>query len=166
MIKKKIECSALFIILNKLCFRGMYREGPNGYNVPYGHYKKTPIIIKKDELCNISNLIKDVIFIHNDYKSSLQLVQVKDFIYLDPPYVPETKNSFVGYVSNGFTLDNHKKLFAMIKNINKAKFLLSNSNVELVLNSFKEYTIQKIEARRSINANKPGSKTKEVLIYN
>ncbi len=164
--KTDVECSALFIIINKLCFRGMYREGPNGFNVPYGHYKKTPTIIKKEELDYISDLIKDVIFIHSDYKLSLKKINQNDFVYLDPPYAPETKHSFVGYAAGGFTQDNHKELFAMIKNINQAKFLLSNSNVELVVTSFKGYSIKKIEARRTINARNPGSKTEELLIYN
>ena len=57
MNKDTVECAALFMFINKNCFRGMYREGPNGYNVPYGHYKKTPTIITRIELDKISELI-------------------------------------------------------------------------------------------------------------
>jgi len=97
--------SALFMVLNKLCFRGMYREGPNGFNVPFGHYKKTPEIISKSELDKISELIKDVEFIHSGFSQSVQKIKKGDFVYLDPPYAPEDKKSFVGYVAGGFNLD-------------------------------------------------------------
>ena len=70
--KSSIECSALFMFLNKTCFRGMYREGPNGYNVPYGHYKKTPTIITKKHLNYISDLIKNVQFKCCDFKKSIK----------------------------------------------------------------------------------------------
>ena len=70
--KSTVECSALFMFINKTCFRGMYREGPNGYNVPYGHYKKTPRIISKTELDYISDLIKDVEFVNSDYSHSIK----------------------------------------------------------------------------------------------
>ena len=66
--KNSIECSALFIFINKTCFRGMYREGPNGYNVPYGHYKTTPTLISKEQLKDISDLIKDVVFIDSSFR--------------------------------------------------------------------------------------------------
>jgi len=164
--KKSVECSALFMFINKTCFRGMYREGPNGYNVPYGHYKKTPTIITKIDLEHISNLIKDVEFIHSDFSVSIKNVKTDDFVYLDPPYAPENKSSFVGYVANGFDLEKHKLLFREIKNLGTIKFVMSNSKVDLVTNYFDNYNCEDIIAKRSINAKKPGSKTTEVIIYN
>tara|TARA_Y100000389_G_scaffold204574_1_gene258071 strand:- start:928 stop:1833 length:906 start_codon:yes stop_codon:yes gene_type:complete len=161
-----IECSALFMFINKTCFRGMYRQGPNGYNVPYGHYKKTPTIISKIDLDNISDLIQNVHFIHNTFESSITNAKEGDFVYLDPPYAPENNNSFVSYVSDGFTLNSHEQLFTYIKNLQNIKFLMSNSKVDLVTTNFTEYNIQDIEARRAINSKKPGSTTTEVLIYN
>ena len=41
---------------------------------------------------------------------------------------------------------------------------MSNSNVVLVRENFKDYYITSIVCRRSINSKKPDSKTKEVLI--
>jgi DNA adenine methylase len=46
MEKKTSKGSAMFIFLNKTCFRGIFRLGPNGFNVPYGHYKNPEIINK------------------------------------------------------------------------------------------------------------------------
>jgi DNA adenine methylase len=82
--------SAMFIFLNKTCFRGMFREGPNGFNVPYGNYVK-PEIINKEHLMDVSKLIKHVNFVHADFSVSLKNVKSKDFVYLDPPYAPEKK---------------------------------------------------------------------------
>jgi DNA adenine methylase len=62
--------SAMFIFLNKTCFRGMFRVGPNGFNVPYGNYSN-PEIINKEHLVSINLLIKDVKFECCDFKKSL-----------------------------------------------------------------------------------------------
>ena len=160
---KTVERSALFMIINKLCFRGMYREGPNGYNVPYGHYKKTPTIITKEELDVVSELIKDVEFVHSDFESSIRDVGIGDFVYLDPPYAPENSKSFVGYVEDGFDLDDHKRLFSAVKKTD-GMFIMSNANVELVRDEFGDYDVEEVVARRAIHCKKPGTKTTEVLI--
>ena len=157
---------ALFIFINKICFRGMYREGPNGYNVPYGHYKKTPSLISKNELDDISSLIKDVVFKHNGFIESIKNVKDGDFVYLDPPYAPENSKSFVGYVEGGFNLKTHESLFAEIKKLENIKFIMSNAKVDIVTNSFKDYNCEDIVARRAINSKNPGSTTTEVIIYN
>lgn len=164
--KNSIECSALFIFINKTCFRGMYREGPNGFNVPYGHYKKTPVIITKSDLNYISDLIKDVEFKTSGFIDSIQNVKNDDFVYLDPPYAPENTKSFVGYVADGFSLETHQLLFDEIKKNKKINFVMSNAKVDLVIDNFKEYNCIDIIARRAINSKNPGSTTTEVIIYN
>ncbi len=164
--KDSVECAALFMCINKTCFRGMYREGPRGYNVPYGHYKKTPTIITKKELTAISELIQMVEFKCCDFKESIQSVKKGDFVYLDPPYAPENKKSFVGYVADGFSLDMHNQLFCEIKKLKNAKFVMSNAKVDIVMQNFNDYTCEDIVARRAIHSKNPGSITTEVLIYN
>jgi DNA adenine methylase len=155
--------SAYFIFLNKTCFRGMYREGPHGFNVPFGHYKKVPEIFNKNELYKIQDLIKEVNFSCKSFEDSLQNVTRGDYVYLDPPYAKENKNSFVGYNKKGFDLNTHRKLFSIVKNL-KVKFSMSNSDVPLVTKTFEGYEISKIEARRAINSKNPGSTTTEVII--
>lgn len=155
--KKDLHCSVLFIILNKLTFRGMYREGPNGFNVPYGNYKKIPSITK--EIIDVSKLIGNVVFIHSDFRDSIKNIKANDFVYFDPPYF----DTFSGYNNKGFSLKDHESLFSMIKGLN-SKFLLSNSCKEYVLSTFRDFKIEKIQIKRQINSKNPGSKTIELLI--
>ncbi len=164
--KDTVESSALFMFINKTCFRGMYREGPNGYNVPYGHYKKTPTIITKEQIDTIRELIKNVIFVHSDFGDSIKNAQKGDFIYLDPPYAPENNKSFVGYNMGGFDLDTHKRLFNDIKKMSGVKFVMSNAKVDLIIDNFKDFNSEDIKARRAINSKNPGSTTTEIIIYN
>jgi len=171
MDSDSIEYSALFIVLNKLCFRGVYREGPKGlFNVPFGNYKTTPEIIKENEIDKIYELIKDVEFIHSDFNDSIPKVMEGDFTYLDPPYAPVDEKSFVGYTIDGFNSECHEKLFERISDLNKKKikFAMSNAKVKLVDDKFKNdnYKYCEIIAKRSINSKNPDSVAKEVIIYN
>lgn len=167
--KTTVLGSAMFIFLNKTCFRGVFRVGPNGFNVPYGHYNN-PEIINKQHLDEIHQLIKNVVFDCCDFSTSLALTETSDFIYLDPPYAAETATSFVGYTENGFGLDKHNQLFTMIHGLTQSnkKMMLSNADVSLVRENFIEpkYTISSILCKRSINSKNPESKTKEVIIKN
>jgi DNA adenine methylase len=163
--KNIIKKSAFFWILNKTCFRGMYREGPNGFNVPFGHYKNSPQL-DKSEFRDISNLIKDVEFRCVDFEDAFGNILEKDFVYLDPPYAPVDSKSFVGYVKNGFDLDKHLLLFELIKKLDKVMFMMSNAKVKLVMDNFEGYKIDEILCRRAINAKKPDSKAMEVIITN
>jgi len=167
--KKGILGSAMFLFLNKTCFRGVFRVGPRGFNVPYGHYNN-PEIINKEHLEEIHNLIQNVIFECCDFNTSLINVQTNDFVYLDPPYAPETDTSFVGYTENGFNIEQHNNLFKLIHNLTESdkKMILSNADVSLVRENFtnEKYNILSILCKRSINSKNPEAKAKEVIIKN
>jgi len=155
---------AQFVYLNKTCFRGIFRLNKSGgYNVPYGNYKK-PTIADVKEFEKVSKLIQNVEFICIDFEKA-DIQSEKDFVYMDPPYVPEKKNSFVAYDKAGFTEEKHNALFDKCIKM-KCKWILSNSNTEPVKEKLKNFTIVEIEARRAINSKNPAAKTKEVIVYN
>lgn len=167
--KKTTIGSAMFIFLNKTCFRGVYRVGPNGFNVPYGHYNN-PEIINKEHLDEIHELIQNVTFECSDFNISLNNVEPNDYVYVDPPYAPETNTSFVKYTENGFDIDNHNGLFNLMHKLTNSniKMMLSNSDVDLVRNNFtsEKYNITSILCKRTINSKNPKAKAKEVIIKN
>lgn len=168
--------SAMLLFMNKTCFRGVYREGPNGFNVPFGHYKQ-PFIIDEAHIRTVSQLIQPVMFTCCSFQTALSgstaMVQPGDFVYIDPPYVPENKTSFVSYNYAGFGVDCHKELFQLCKqftlsSLQDIKFLMSNADVEMVTSEFTPptYFTKKINCKRAIHSKDPSSRTTEVLIKN
>jgi len=163
--KQSVLCSAMLLFLNKTCFRGVYREGPNGFNVPFGNYKNTSIM-DEIHIRNVSKLIQNVNFVQCHFNNIIHYVTENDFIYLDPPYVPLNNTSFVSYNVGGF--NDHKILFDLCKNMHKKKVKMLMSNSVVIKNEFTlPYFIYKIiECKRSINSKLPGSKTNEILVMN
>tara|TARA_R110002153_G_scaffold193634_2_gene347022 strand:+ start:2553 stop:3398 length:846 start_codon:yes stop_codon:yes gene_type:complete len=145
-----------FVFLNKTCFRGLHREGPNGFNVPFGHYKSSPTL-DKDNLLKLSKLFQKVEFICKSFEPD---VVRGDFVYMDPPYAPVNATSFTAYTKNEF---NHEVFFTSVRNL-KCRWLLSNADVPVVREAFVEYKTEVIECRRAINSKDPASKINEVLI--
>lgn len=164
------KASAMFLFLNKTGFRGLYRENSKGcFNVPFGNYAN-PSIYDDEHLRFVSKIIKDVIFTVSSFDERLRdVICDGDFVYLDPPYAPESATSFVSYNSDGFDVNQHKKLFELCHSLTdkKIKFMMSNADVRLVKDEFKDrYIIDCISCRRTINSKRPDAKTNEVLIRN
>tara|TARA_Y100000385_G_C13067376_1_gene627351 strand:+ start:951 stop:1787 length:837 start_codon:yes stop_codon:yes gene_type:complete len=145
-----------FVFLNKTCFRGLHREGPNGFNVPFGHYKSLPTL-DENNLLTVSKLFENVTFVCQSFEPD---VVQGDFVYMDPPYAPLNATSFTAYTKNEF---NHGVFFTSIRKL-KCRWLLSNADVTVVRDAFAGCPTGVIECRRAINSKDPASKINEVLI--
>ena len=157
-----VESSAIFIFLNKTCFRGVFRIGPNGFNVPYGH-NKNPEIVNWEHLEEVNRLVQGVEFAPLDFSEALTRVERGSFVYLDPPYAPENATSFVNYTATGFDLEQHTRLFNRLKRL-ESSWVMSNADVELVRNAFSVYSVEGIVCRRAIHSKSPDAKAREVII--
>lgn len=167
--KTTTKASAYLIFLNKTCFRGLYRESKNGFNVSYGNYKN-PSIFNEQHIKEVSKLYQNVIFKNRSFEHPIKKCKLGDFVYCDPPYAPETKKSFIKYTNSGFNIKKHNELFKLLNKINNKniKFLMSNSDVLLIRNSFDKniFNIETILCKRKINSKKPQSMVNEILLKN
>ena len=162
--------AARLVFLNKMGFRGLYREGPRGYNVPFGNYKN-PRMVDEENVREMSRLFHEtgVVFRCCDFRDALAGVSGGGFVYCDPPYLPETATSFVGYVAGGFDGRDHYDLFQQLRGLREkgVRFLMSNSSVGLVREAFpvsEGFVIDDVEARRAIHSRNPAARTVEVLV--
>ena len=165
-----IQKASRFIYLNRTCFNGLYRVNSQGqFNVPFSNYKN-PRIIDENNLYNCSVLLKNTEIKNDDFSAILDYVSKGDFVYFDPPYVPlNVMSNFTAYTKEGFTIDMQLKLRTICDELNRrgVKFLLSNSNTQIVKELYINYTIRKVFASRAINSNGKGrGKITELLVRN
>ncbi len=159
--------SAMLIFLNKTCWRGVYRQGPRGFNVPYGNYAN-PQVYDAAHLRAVSRALRDVVFCHQPFDTALAAVEPGDFAYLDPPYA---QTQFTNYTADGFGRDSHDRLFAACHDLSarRVRLLMSNADVELVRAAFPPehgYRTDVVSCRRAIHSKRPDAKADEVLISN
>lgn len=149
--------AARTIYLNKLGFNGLYRvrKKDGQFNVPWG--KKESWKPDIDGLRGASASLRQASIDHCDFMHSIQRAAEGDVVYLDPPYVPASVTaSFVGYTSDGFTIDDQRRVatgFARLASIG-VTVVASNSDVPLVRDlygSITGATLVSVDVKRRIN---------------
>lgn len=167
-----IERASRIIFLNKTCFNGLFRVNNAGeFNTPFGKYK-SPNIVNEITIRAVSTYLNqaNINILQGDFEAAVQDITPSSFVYFDPPYDPISESaSFTGYTQGGFNKTEQLRLKILCDTLNKkeVKFLLSNSCTDFILDLYKDYQINKIQANRSINsdAEKRGL-VPEVLIRN
>ncbi|KXK32728.1 MAG: DNA adenine methylase [Chlorobi bacterium OLB6] len=178
--KRKEEQSgqaALFIFLNRTCFNGLYRVNrKNEYNVPMGSYKR-PTICDKENILAVSQALRKVEILCGDYQETINHADNNTLFYFDPPYKPLSEtSSFNSYAKDEFNDAEQVRLRDFCHKLDSLNhtWILSNSDVKgkdendnFFDDLYSDFNIQRVDARRSINANpeKRGA-LKELLITN
>jgi DNA adenine methylase len=169
--------AALFIFLNRTCFNGLYRVNKNNsYNVPMGSYKK-PTICDDKNILAVSNALRKVEILCGDYEKTLNEATTNSFFYFDPPYKPlSNTSSFNSYAKDEFNDEEQIRLRNFCSNLEMKnhKWMLSNSDVKGTDKNdnffdeiYSEFSISRVKARRSINANpEKRGELNELLITN
>ena len=178
--KRKEEQSgqaALFIFLNRTCFNGLYRVNrKNEYNVPMGSYKR-PTICDKENILAVSQALQKVEILCGDYEETLNFAHSNTLFYFDPPYKPLSEtSSFNSYAKDEFNDAEQIRLRDFCHKLDSLNhnWILSNSDLKgkdendnFFDDLYSDFNVQRVDARRSINANpeKRGA-LKELLITN
>lgn len=167
-----VERASRIHYLNKTCYNGLFRVNLAGqFNTPFGKYKN-PNIQNSETLRAVSNYFNnsDIRFLNTDFKEAVKWCRKGCFVYFDPPYDPVSDSSnFTGYSKGGFDRHEQIRLKELCDNLNRRniKFLLSNASTEFILDLYKDYKIETIQARRTINSNGDDrGEVDEVLVRN
>jgi len=167
-----VKLSALFWILNKTGFNGMYRETKRGtFNIPYGSRPCPDIIL--DNVLNVSRILKKSILRRSDFERVCSDAKKGDFIYLDPPYLPSSETaSFNSYLRNGFGIKEHKRLRKMMERLSLSgvSIVMSNSDSKLtrsIYSNMDGFSIKTVNVQRLISGKSCGRvKIKEIIMSN
>ncbi len=162
--------AARTLYLNRTCFKGMWRQSPNGnFNVGYGGESRR-WAITHENIIEISKLLKQTILQAADFETVLDNADKGDFIFLDPPYKPgqkELKESH--YTYSKFTFNDQIRLSNKLKKINKRKrikWIMTNSSSPEIRNLYKEFNIIKIPKGVSEKIGIHTVNSQEILIKN
>lgn len=155
--------AALFVFLNRTCFNGLYRVNrKNEYNVPMGSYKR-PTICDKENILAVSQALQKVEILCGDYEETLNFADNYTLIYFDPLYKPLNEtSSFNSYAKDEFNDAEQIRLRDFCNKLDTLghTWILSDSDVKVKNENanffddlYSDFNIQRVDARRSINAN-------------
>jgi DNA adenine methylase len=166
-----MERARLFVYLNRHCFNGLSRyNSKGGFNVPFGKYDKPVCPSEQMNEFRMFFLSKQLVrFTSLSFEDSTLYSNLEDgdVVYFDPPYVPvsDTAN-FTSYATDGFSHEQQVELAELAESLANrgVKVILSNHDVPITRELYKNAQIYPIQVTRTISAKGSSRKKAHELI--
>jgi DNA adenine methylase len=146
------EAAARFVILNRMCWNGLYRENLQGrFNVPYGWGGQA--VLDESQLRSAATSLERVKIRCCDFSVALRDVVRGDFVFLDPPYVTShSDNGFIEYNSRLFKWEDQIRLVQECHRLTKrgARFLMTNGAHPAVDALYKDFSVKRFRRHSTI----------------
>ncbi len=173
-----ISRAAQIIFLNKTCYNGLFRFNlKGGFNSPMGRYKN-PTIVDQPNLLKVAKLLQKAVIRNVDFRMiEKDIDKDSGFVYFDPPYRPISRtSSFTAYSKFSFNDEEQQELAKLFRKLDKKGHLLMLSNSDPKNKNpvddffdklYADYTISRVDAKRSINSKAANRKAiKEIIVTN
>ena len=154
-----LERAALYISINKTSFNGLFQINKFGILTSAFGNVENPRFYKKEQIEKFSKKLKGVKLTSVDYFDALKTAKKGDFVYLDPPYVPDDFCKYsMNYANNEWDEDDFLDLVEMVEELDErgCYVMLSNSDSKFIRKHFpkKKYRVIKLPIHRSLSPNK------------
>lgn len=160
-----IRYAALFLYLNRHCFKGLYRvNSKNEFNAAFGDRKKP--LFPVEEILHFAKRAweKNAMFISGDFRITLPIVCMyheDTLIYCDPPYLPASKTANFTTYAKPFTANDHRDLVRELIHAHRnhnCLSVISGSDTPETHQIYSSFTLKSFEVRRYI-----GTKTRDMV---
>ena len=176
--QEKIKSAALFFVLNKTGFNGMFRLNKEGkFNIPKGDTDKINFDDKvKKNFIEVSSILENTSIHCGTYEKILppenEIDKKTSFIYLDPPYIPNSDTEgFTDYSKEGFGEKDHKMVANIFHQLAEDGYKIAlsnnanNASKEMYAENKKVFAYE-VDVSRAIAKTKEGKRppSKELLV--
>lgn len=160
--------AARVIYLNKTGFRGLWRVNQQGrFNTPYGEYNRP--YYNRTTLPAAAAALRHADIRHACFREVLLKAEPGDWVYLDPPYVPDRAwGDFTRYTAGRFGPGDQEDLADMCAQLDRdgVRWLLTNSNTMMIRKLYSDYRIHAIATRRDITLQAADRDSIDLVITN
>lgn len=184
-ISNKVERACHYIFVNKTSFSGVMQANRKGnISSSFGHFtSRNPKICNGDDILLLSKQLQQhkTSMYDGDYRKILKKAQKGDFIFLDPPYVPDPHIKYTvkyqrhGIFSttkkeDGWQKEDFEDVITTFKELDSrgCKVMMTNFESTFIRKECSSYTIIPVESKRKITSKMGKNKNvqTDILIMN